>query len=266
MRRASVSIVMNCFSSSSWSVLLATAVLVLPACGEQASPGYDGQMLATIQGTFSVHRADPLPDADIIVAWPDVSKATTDGQITYASASTSVRQPVSATLPAGFRLDLVEPPPPTAFAPLPAGWSGPRFAVGQIIIVKRGATPTTFDSDDPAILQTVNDYMINYVESTGNLTGPGENGTTGSIPLTKGFGLVREKYTFCSTVVDQDCAATYRDQLPPIAIDWVCGSNRGENTQAVDVPFSTPISIDITDRSAPFVPADLTETCPLPQP
>jgi hypothetical protein len=250
--------------SISLSVLVG-AVLALPACGEQASPGYAGQTLATIEGTLTVHRTGTLPEADIIVAWPDFSQGTTDGQVASTAVYTSVRQPVSATLPAGFRLNLVEPPPATAFAPLPPGWSGPRLTLGQILIVKRGATPKSITSLDPAILQIVDDYLINYVEGTGNLTGPDGHGGTASIPLTKGFTLARQKITFCSSAVDSQCADAYRAQLSAMAVDWVCGTTRDEQTKAVDVPFSTPISIEITDPSAPSVPADLTETCPLPQ-
>ncbi|HEY4185917.1 MAG TPA: hypothetical protein VGP07_12665 [Polyangia bacterium] len=244
-------------------LLVLGALLAVPACGDQSSPELIGQATATLEGTITNHRTTPLPDADIVIAWPDFSQAIPGDFVVTNDYSATVRQPVSSTLPAAFRLDLLSPPPETAFPPPTPGWSGPRLAVGYISIVKRGEAPTS--GNDSNVIQTVQDFVISFADGTGDIVGPPDDkGTIFRFPVTKGYTLNGQRIEFCPSYVDAACVAAQSGTLSKARVDWLCGSSSdGEITTGVVTPFSTPITVDLTDSNTAWVPADLAEKCPL---
>src|SRR6187431_551247 len=120
---------------------LATVLLGLSAgCGDQASPDYKGDPLVTLRGVLVSDLAQPLPEVDLVLAWPDWPKQTASLDV-----RTFHRLPVMASLPAHFSADIFEPPPESAYSPSYVDGDAVvsiRATVAAIMLARKGMEVT----------------------------------------------------------------------------------------------------------------------------
>jgi hypothetical protein len=236
------------------TILLAT----LAGCGDVASPQYDGEKLATFHGVLVSELARPLPEAEIVIGWPDASKS--DGDLTpFASF---VRLPVDATLPARFSASLFEPPPETAYVPQPPGYPrlvGPRFTSAIILLARKGREVTSsghlaldlaLQDDKEAVLASFDNYLLTYFDRDGKLALQLEDGTISDLPggeVTKGFHLMRQDRAECAVSFDEACIAQNIADGFPEATAWQGCADVRESGTAVEVPLETEITLTLKD-------------------
>ncbi|HEY4186627.1 MAG TPA: hypothetical protein VGP07_16235 [Polyangia bacterium] len=251
-------------------LLLVLPLLLPAACGAQATPDYQGEPLLVLTGMLESEVPGPLPEADLVLAWPDFSKGV-DGTTSYST--TFARIEVAAQLPARFSAQIFQPPPEGAYepSPNPAGWTqlGPRSTAAQFVIAKRGVTITDasinwVNLDENQVLPQANQYFLVYYDSDGDM---GLRGPDGTVYLgdhvTKGFhlGLVNE--TRCSMGPDQACLdflmmfETITDE------DRANCTTAGETSATVEIPLDTPL--DLVVAGPPAAPSTLPPCPPAPQ-
>jgi hypothetical protein len=240
------------------ALLLAT----LAGCGDVASPEYPGEVLAVVRGVLVSEVAKPLPEVDLVIAWPDWSK----GDGTSTSANTFVRLPVDATLPARFSASIFDAPPETAYSVQPPGYPrlvGPRFTSATFYLVRKGREVTSnaapaldfalADQEQP-VLALFDEYMLTYFEDDGKMSLLWEDGTLTDLSWeeTKGFHLMRQDRVWCTVPdsADEDCIADEVDFWGATREDawWTCATKRQE-VKAVEVPLDTEITLTLQDGS-----------------
>jgi hypothetical protein len=112
-------------------------LFVIPAaCGDQAPADYQGEPLAILTGTLDSQLSDPLPAADLVLAWPDETQI----QGNEVPITTFQRVELASTFPASFSVEIFQPPPESAYHVRPATgvtFLGPRFTSALILLAKR---------------------------------------------------------------------------------------------------------------------------------
>jgi hypothetical protein len=243
------------------ALLLAT----LAGCGDVASPEYPGEELAVVRGILVSQATKPLPEAELVIGWPDWSK----GDEISTAFSTFVRLPVAATLPARFSASIFEPPPETAYFEPPPGaarFVGPRFASARILLARKGREVTDtsyvpfnspFANETDAVLAIFDEYMLTYYDRDGKLFLQTEDGTLYEQPggpVTKGFHLMRQDVVRCAEPesVTEDCIAENMERWGATREDawWSCVNVRWE-VWPVEVPLDTEITLTLPDYSVP---------------
>ena len=233
---------------------------IFAGCGDQASPDYQGEPLMTMRGVLVSQLAEPLPEADIVIAWPDWSKG--DGvSAPYASFA---RLPLDATLPAHFSATIFEPPPETAYAPQPTTLPrliGPRFASAVILLARRGKEVTSTSHEalnlalmDPneAVLDQFDNYLLTYVESDGTLQFEQADGTVVDVQtVSKGYHLVRQDRVDCAISFDDACIAQNVAIGIPMDSAWQGCVSTSETITPVEVPLDTEITLTLEDPTVP---------------
>jgi hypothetical protein len=250
---------------------ITTILLAISAgCGDQASPEYKGEPLMTFQGVLVSRYAEPLPASDIVIAWPDWSK----GDGTSAPYASFARLPVDATLPARFSGTIFDPPPETAYAPVPKApprLIGPRYSSAVILLARQGKEVTStshlaldFALRDPneAVLATFDNYILTYVESDGTFKFEQEDGTIIDGPqVTKGYHLGRVDSVVCATAYDDACIAMNISFGIPADSAWEGCVSTTQSSTTVEVPLDTEMTLTIED---PTVPPQKPPLCDMP--
>jgi hypothetical protein len=217
-----------------------------------ASPAYKGEILLTLRGHVVSERKDPLPDADVVLVWPDYSGA----RPTFAG----VRVPVESELGGRFTLSLFVPPPDAAYdARLTEIW-GTRFASASLVVAERGVA---IDGTDNGVLARVDGYVLTYAEGNGEVHGKTPDGGDGVLRIPKGFRLVRQDTIICADGFDQACYdAAIANGEPDFIAQSHCIINGRSITHPVGVPLDTELTVTVIDRDAPPKPRDYTIPCP----
>jgi hypothetical protein len=258
---------------------ITTILLAVSAgCGDQAPPDYQGEPLATLHGVLLSELAEPLPEADIVMAWADWTKALTVDGLTSTAYWTFIRLPLEATLPARFTASVLAPPPETAYAPprteLPR-LLGPRTTSAYFLLARRGKDVTNgghkalwlalLDPNEP-ILTDLDGWGLGYAESDGVLQYQMEDGTIIDGPaVTKGFHLFRIDSVECRLDdTDEACVAD------KISSGWDEESARRQCTTImytstnVEVPLDTEMTFTVKSDGPDLPPRPLPPLCESP--
>jgi hypothetical protein len=246
-------------------------------CGDQTTPDYEGEPLMTLRGVLVSEYPQPLPASDIVVSWPDWSKAETDGAgVTSTGFSTFVRLPVDATLPARFSATIFTPPPETAYTPPRTEFPrliGPRFTMATFLLARAGkeiknegvpALDIAIADPNQTVLAFFDEYVLTYVESDGVLQAQLEDGSiVGAQPLKKGFSLSRQERTVCALSYDQACIDQNISVFGiPEESAWQGCVTSTEMVKGVELPPDSEITLTLKDPQAPRTKPPLCETPP----
>jgi hypothetical protein len=165
-------------------------------CGSQTDADYTGDAQGVLRGKLTLEDGIKNPgDIEVALLWHN-TRGSPD--ISYGQ-----RVSVKGNFPAGFELELVEPPP-TEYLNDYSGngtFDEPRLGLAYIVAAPKGFDFASELPDD-TIIGASKDYMIAYLDDDAE---PGSHvAFVAGAPLEKGFHLL---HSTPSTVTDAEVAA-----------------------------------------------------------
>lgn len=237
------------------SPLLLPLCFIVPACGDVAPADYKGEPLFTITGTLYSELPDPLPAADLMLAWPDGPNG---------GLETIQRIELAPTFPASFSAEIFQPPPDSAFMPVGAtGYTtlGPRVALGGFFLAKHAVPVTSSEMDTSGngpVLANFDDYGLVYYDSTGEIRVQDDQGNVYySQQVTEGFHLMHWEQTTCQLGADPQCLADaqqlhdFLNDGPLTHDDIARCTGTMTNPTTEEVPLTAPITLTVKASGTP---------------
>jgi len=165
--------------------LMLISVLAV-GCESQADSDYVGEVQATLQGTVELEPALRAPEGmDVVLAW----HRDDDGR----DLGVGQRVTLTGQFPAGFKLDLTEPPPPNVLLEPEGkgpGEAGPKYAIAVIMAVTKGRDVSSLDDDAlGSPVGGVSDHVVAYLED--DATADSESSHALGGVTSRGFHLLR---------------------------------------------------------------------------
>lgn len=133
--------------------LALTSLALAGACSAQTDSGYEGDLLASLNGQVTSSRADTPPDAEAMAIWLPNDDRTV--------VLTGERVDIEGSFPSAFRLDITQPPSDDATRDGDGG-----VAIGYLTVVPSGTTEDELTGpDDPSslLLGVEEDHMILWI-------------------------------------------------------------------------------------------------------
>jgi hypothetical protein len=129
-------------------------LILVSGCDPQADPDYQGEVLATVQGTIRSELSQPPDSCHVALIW----------QVTSGSPDYVVGQDVEVrgVFPTSFAIDLYTPPPTESLN----NYDGSRVGVALVVVSDRPITDLDLGGDEPdGLLGGCEDYLVIYVEN-----------------------------------------------------------------------------------------------------
>jgi hypothetical protein len=174
------------------AVFLSIAVSACVGASNQ-DPAGDITEPITLKGRIVTDDNFVLPNADLLLVWPD-ARADKKGNII-----TTARAAVAAEGSHSFTMTVPGPPPDAAFS----SGAGNRVAHASFVLVEAGTEIQGLL--DPGSINSIENHLLTFATADGWLAVREDDGPGSRVALSKGYTLVSEERIECADGYDQSC-------------------------------------------------------------
>lgn len=167
-------------------------LFILPACSSQAPPDYQGEALTMIKGHLQQGK-DVEPGGieggiEVAIMW--TYGVHVENEYKEHTVLSPVR--IESALPAKFRMEVFQAPPPGTYLSASADGNGSEvgWALGNIVAIRAGTGPSIRDPRDPNILGFSLVNWVMYVPESASSDTLATAAETYKFPEESGFHLI----------------------------------------------------------------------------